>query len=101
MPNLLTPVAGNKWIRSNSAQLTNNYHQIPSIQFNQEVMSSFEDGTIQSLGGIGAIEENLSNPVEQFDLLNPNDGTTIGTATYQDVYIMLASLYAHVAGKQS
>jgi hypothetical protein len=91
--------AGKKWIRSNSANISNPYQGVPSIVFNQEIISSFQDGTISCLGGINSISENLSNPNEEFPLLSPETGETIGTSTYLQVYIMLSSLYSHISSK--
>ena len=100
-PISLAPVAGTKWVRSNNVQISNEYQQVPIITFGQEVMSSFDDSTTKSLGGIGSVSESLASPAEQFNLLNPTDGTVVGSATYQDVYVMLASLYSHVVSKQT
>ena len=95
-PISLTPVTGTKWPRSNGAQLINVYNGTPTIEFNQEIMTSFSDGTVQSLGGIGSIKQDLSYPATSFTLEAPlSSGGT--TATFQDVYVILASLYAYTA----
>ena len=96
---VLAPVQGSKWLRSNAVTIRNEYGLAPTIIFEQEVMATFTDGTIKSLGGTHSISESFTNPTEEFNLLNSSDGTIIGTSTYQNVYILLASLYAHIANK--
>ena len=96
----ITPIAGTKWVRSNGVQLTNPFVGIPEITFNQEVMSEFADGTSQSLGGINSIGRDFTVPTTTFNLLNPADGTVTGTSTYQDLYVLLYSLYVAIVNNQ-
>ena len=35
----------------------------------------------------------LTNPEEEFNLINPTDGSVIGIVKYQDVFVILHSLY--------
>ena len=96
----LTPVTGNKWIRSNNASLSNPYNGIPTITFDQEVMASFADGTIASLGGINSVSQSLADPTTTINLVNPADGTTVlGTITYEQIYVMLYSLYVYTVSQ--
>ena len=95
----MTPITGKKWKRANVISIQNPLNGIPSISFNQEITASFDDGTFASIEYAGMITEQFINTAEAFNLLNPLDGTVIGTSTYQDAYVMLASLYAHIAAK--
>jgi hypothetical protein len=40
------------------------------------------------------------NAAEQFDLMHPETGAVIGSMTYQELYVALASAYLHVATKR-
>lgn len=75
----------------------------PQISFSEEKIQR-EDGQADiSLGAVN-VETPLSkeftpgNASTSFDLLNPVDGTPLGTtATYADIQVMLHSLYFHLA----
>ena len=95
----MIPINGKKWKRANAISIQNHLNVVPSISFNQEIIASFDDGTSASIESAGMLTEHFINTAEAFNLLNPLDGTIIGTSTYQDVYVMLASLYAHIAAK--
>ncbi len=95
----MTPINGSKWKRANAISIQNALNGVPSISFNQEIVASFDDGTSASIASAGIITEQFINTGEAFNLLNPLDGTIIGVTTYQDAYVMLASLYAHIAAK--
>lgn len=90
---------GKKWRRSHKVCVSNPYGGVPTIIFNEEDIAEFADTSTASLGEKGAITESFTNPLETFNLINPLDGTVIGTSSYQQVYIMLHSLYTHVATK--
>lgn len=94
-------VNGVKWTRSNSVRIFNDYAQPGKVCFDEE--------EIVSLGGadfmrkqLGSIEQTLTpeNILTEFNLLNPETGDTIGTATYQQVYVLLHSLYLHLAAER-
>lgn len=73
---------------------------------------AFEEERVTSVGdsvdrvAVGSVREPFitegddANLTEQFALLHPVTGDVIGSATYQEVYVMLHSLYYHVAQKR-
>jgi hypothetical protein len=100
---MITPVSGTKFLRSNGAAISNPYNGIPSIEFMRETIATFTDnpGVVVDLGPATSIHGDLSVPTTQFNLINPIDGTTVvGTATYQDVYVILYSLYMSMQAQQ-
>lgn len=90
------PIAGSKFLRSNGAVVSNPYNGIPSIEFTQETIATFTDNPAGfiNLGPAPSIQADLSVPTTSFNLLNPVDNSVIGTSTYQNVYVLLYSLYA-------
>lgn len=47
-----------------------------------------------------AVEGVFSSPFEEFALIHPETGQVIGAAKYQDLYVLISSLYLHLAGKR-
>jgi hypothetical protein len=91
---------GKKWARSDKVVILNPYGGVPSITFDQDLMATFDDGLTVTLKDIAPVTEALTNPTETFNLLNPADGTTVlGTATYQQVYVTIYSLYQYLITK--
>lgn len=96
MPNYKqTSIAGESWVRAYQIIIDNRYGQTPQIVFNEEEIADATTTTFNK--HVSHIVESFSDPTKTFDLLNPVDGTVIGTVSYQDVYVMLSSLYAHLA----
>jgi hypothetical protein len=94
------PVTGTKYTRSNVVTVTNPYGGVPTITFGRETIVLLDDNTHITMENLGAISESLINPTEPFNLIHPADGVTkIGSATYQEVYLMLYGLYLHVSNK--
>lgn len=69
---------------------------VPGMEFHEEFLTELSDGRLLQEPQ-GVLRKDFSAPLTQFNLLNPLDGSVIGTATFQDVYVMLYSLYLHVA----
>lgn len=98
-------VSGTKWTRSVGGSFNNPYQGVPSIRFEEEEVVSLGDGTIikqpapmsNVLGASNSTATNLNDPEKSFPLLNPVDGTTIGTAKYKDVFVILHSLYMAIS----
>lgn len=102
MPNYNeSTVTGTRWTRSNSVRIFNDYQSTPQINFAEEEIVSLGDGEFlkKPKGGIGTLltPENI---ITEFNLLNPETGDTIGTGTYQQVYVLLHSLYLHLAAER-
>jgi len=96
-----TTVAGESWIRAKQIVIHNPYAETQSATFLEEKVVNLSDGTVlkNDYSGLSEIFD-ANNATETFDLLNPETGTVIGSATYQDVYVMLHSLYYHAAIKR-
>ena len=83
-----------KWIRCKGITIYNPYNDIPSIEFSEEVKVVLPDGTIITNPCTEVpVRELMSDPTKVINLQNPSTGETIGTATYQQIYVMLFSLY--------
>jgi len=76
---------------------------VPSIQFQEMLVG--EDTTTGEMKEIekeGYCSEALTadNISESFDLIHPVTGDVIGQSTYQDLQVLLFSIYFHVAEKR-
>lgn len=99
MPNYNeSSVTGTKYTRSNRVVLVNELGQEPSIHFQEQevVILGPSDKVMRPGKGIG-VTMSADNQTATFPLLNPLTGATIGTASYQDVYVMMHSLYYALA----
>ena len=90
------------YVRSNVVTVTNSLNKAPFITYVEEKVQ-IKDGEAKSLGNIGSISEFLTvdNLDEEFALLNPTTGASLGTVgTYQQLQVLLHSLYYHLAAKR-
>jgi hypothetical protein len=85
--------------RSSKVIITNELGQLPIVDFMEEVVATLPSG-VKIVTKRTKCDDTFSNPVEEFNLLNPTDDTILGTAKYQDIYVILYSLYRHVANKR-
>lgn len=93
-------VAGDSWVRAVRVVAENPSEGTPAISFIEERILNLSGQKItQSVGNVSE-PFTLENAMEQFNLLNPETGVVLGTAVYQDVYVMLHSLYRHIAAKR-
>lgn len=78
------------WERARIITINNDYNKIPKLTFKDERI------TISPIGirheGLPDIDV-MFNPEEEFDLIHPETGQVIGRAKYQDLQILLYSLY--------
>jgi hypothetical protein len=88
-------VAGSKWQRSYQVVINNKHQTVPSITFYEEEIVDTGFGVMSQ--HVSHITRDLNDPAATFDLINPLDGSVVGSATFQDVYILLASLYLKLA----
>jgi hypothetical protein len=99
MPNYNeSSVSGTKYTRSNKIVIRNDLKQTPAIYFSEEdvfVISETEH-IAKPAQGVGT-PFTPENAETEFALLHPATGTQIGTAKYQDIYVLLHSLYYHLA----
>ena len=100
-----TNVVGESWVRSNKVICTNLYGENPSIYYAEEELFNFTDGKVVNsiyspmlpAGEIFTTE----NANTEFQLISPiTDELLNKTATYEDVYILLHSLYFHLVSKR-
>lgn len=85
--------------RSNKVIIMNELDQTPEITFMEQILMSLPDGR-KIITGNTKCYALMENPVETFNLINPQDDTIIGEAKYVDVYVLLYSLYRYVANKR-
>lgn len=88
-------ISGLVWQRSNLVQIHNTLNTIPSIMFYEEEVVALPSGPVTK--HIGHLTEVFSDPLKEFNLVHPETGDVLGTATYQQIYLMLHSLYMHLA----
>lgn len=91
-------VSGTSWQRAYQVLINNFYNTTPTVTFNEEEIINTGSGILTK--HISHITESFSNPTTQFNIINPIDGSVTGTASYQDVYILLSSLYLDLANKR-
>lgn len=86
------------WQRAYAATIDNAYGQVPSITFNEELIV-VEAGSLVFRKDTGGIREEFTDASLAFPLLDSED-TVVGEASYGQVYMMLYSLYRHLATKR-
>ena len=92
-----TSVTGESWIRANRVVVENPFGGAPSIGFAEErVFNIGGESVTQPSGNVGTYFTPF-NANNEFNILNPETGEVVGVAKYSDVYVMLHSLYIHLA----
>ncbi len=96
-----TNVSGTSYIRSNQVIVANPLSGTKAISFMEEQIVNLDgEQIVRQKGGIQEPFTN-ENVGEEFSLVNPETGDPLGSsASYQELYIMLHSLYLHLAGKR-
>lgn len=91
------PLSGQKWTRSNSVSIINPYQGTPVIRFGEEEIAILSDGKTVNTP-LAGVSEAFSDPSKTFPLINPQTGELTGSsASYQDIYVLLHSLYIALA----
>ncbi len=102
MPNYKeTNVTGTGYVRACEVTVSNVLGGYKGIMFCEEEVSIFGNKIMRE--NIGAIHQEFTaeNASTEFPLLNPVTNEPIGaTATFQDVYVILFSLYYHLAAQR-
>lgn len=92
-----TNVTGTTWQRCHKIEIRNPNGGSKSAIFFEEEITSLENGRVIQ-EPITNIQEQFSDPMKTIELLNPETGDQLGnTVTYQDVYVILYSLYMQLA----
>lgn len=84
------------YMRALGVSIANELNSVPAIRFNEEWVV---DGISQGFNG-SSLHTTVENPSEAFNLLNLETGEVVGSATYNDVVIMISSLYYYLADKR-
>lgn len=97
-----TSVAGESWIRSNKVLCSNEYEQPPTIYYQEEELFNFSDGKVvkSPYNPITPVSETFTTDKANtsFAVIDPLTELPTGTtATYQDLYVLIHSLYFHLA----
>lgn len=96
MPNYKeSSVTGVIWQRAYQVLISNRFGEVPMITFSEEEVVDAGGRSITK--HVGYLTEVMSDPTKSFDLINPVDGSVLGSATYQEAYVLLSSLYASLA----
>jgi hypothetical protein len=88
-------VLGSRYIRANQIQIQNELEK-QSITFSEQEIINIGDGEVlkRNVGSLSAV----FTPEPEFPLLNPETGEPTGqTMSYGAVYVVLHSLYIHLA----
>lgn len=90
------------WRRAANITISNPADGVPSIVFYEEDKIRLPNGSLMSGPGVRdpQIKADLKDPLTEFPLINPATGEVIGVARYQDLYVVLYSLYLHLAAKR-
>ncbi len=91
-----SPITGRKRMRSYRVVASNPASGARYIQFDEEWLTELDDGRYINEPA-GALRRVFDTPETQFNLVHPETGDVIGSVTYLDVYVMLHSLYMHLA----
>ena len=90
-------VTGTTWKRCNKIEIRNPYQGQKLAIFLEEEVTSLTDGRVIQEPSTN-IQEPFSDPTKEIVLLNPETGQPLNnTITYQDVYVILYSLYMQLA----
>jgi hypothetical protein len=96
-------VTGQSWTRSFQVIIENKLNETPYIRFDEEEVFVVGDNTITQFKG-----DRVAAPFSQetagieFPLMNPITNEVIAnqTAKYEDIFVLLYSLYHHLAEKR-
>lgn len=99
MPNYKeTTVSGSSYTRAHRVIINNQYQSVPTISFQEEEVLNVNGQVIQQQKE--SLSENFTNPDTVFPLVDPTTGAPLGDATYGQIYVLLHSLYLHLAARR-
>lgn len=87
------------WQRSKQVTIKNEYKAVPTIEFAEEFIVEV-DGQLINKKDVGVVGTSLKDPSKTFDMLNPENDQVIGTGNYGQAYVILYSIYRHLADKR-
>jgi hypothetical protein len=83
------------WQRAYQVNISNKLSEVPKIIFYEEEAVNLGSGNFITKH-VGHLEETFTNPLTEFNLINPETGDVIGTSTYMQAYLILHSMYMHL-----
>lgn len=86
------------WRRSHRLTISNPYNQAPKIVFDEEDRTAIPDGRSMVTNNT-SIEADF-DPDKTFKIINPMTGEEIGESNYQNLYVLLFSLYISLANER-
>ncbi len=90
-----------RWTRCHYVGISNPHLGIPAATFMEEEVLVMGGEEINRQISAALVEPfTPDNVAEAFDLVHPESGAVMGSMTYQELYVALASAYRHVAGKR-
>ena len=96
-----TEVSGTSYVRAREVVVSNVLDGYKGIMYVEEEVSILGEKIMRETAGALHQEFTAENASTEFPLLNPITNEPIGaTATFQDVYVLLFSLYYHMATKR-
>lgn len=99
MPNYKeTTVSGNSYTRAHRVIINNKYQATPTISFQEEEVLNVNGQVIQQQKE--SVNESFTDPSAVFPLVDPTTGASLGDSTYGQVYVLLHSLYLHLAARR-
>jgi len=95
-------IARKEWRRAENVVISNPFQGMPTITFNEENMICLGDSAYLPGPGVTdpKVQADFSDSTKEFPLLHPVTGEVIGTAKYQDIYVMVYSLYMALAAER-
>lgn len=83
------------WVRAKKVTIHNEYQSVPTITFTEEEVTDL--GNQIQRRELGEITQDFSSPSGTFEIVDPVTGAPIRTATYEEAYVLLSSLYLDLA----
>lgn len=85
------------WVRAASISIENGYGEVPKAVFHEQEVTTVLGRTVispvPSLSGLRVAFDTKGT----FPLVHPETGAALGVASHTDVYVLLHSLYLHLA----
>ncbi len=96
-----TSLSGDSWVRASSIMIDNPLAGVPVIRFIEDKILNLENEVLIK-NSISTLVETFTtaNSNTEFNLRNPETSEIIGTSTYSEIYVILHSLYMHLAEKR-
>ena len=87
------------FVKADEIYISNKDNETPFINFSEYKKTTLPDGGEISQQ-VSTLTQMFDSPETTFDLINPVDGSVLGSATHQEFYVMLFSLYMDLANKR-